>query len=475
MITKTAWKNVWRNKIRSLVVIASVTVGIFAGVFAVGVMNGAVDQRVDEILENEVAHIQINQTEFRSNNDLTCNIQNVDSIKDQILAMEKVEAVCDRLFVVGMANTARKSTGVNIIGIDPEKEKEVFGLYKELKPGTGDYFGDPGREELAYVGYDLAKNLNIIRYEINEKVIEEMRSEGLPQEIISGISRFSGERFENERSFEKAMRSVISDDEENEYGRIILEKSQIFRERAKFILTFVDINNHQTGGVFRVGGIYNIPNSAFESSHVFVRDDILRRLVELPENTAHKIIVRLKDVDDIKAMTRKLRTGFPGLEVMSWKEIQPEAGLLTDFAEAMYGFFMVIILAALAFGIVNTMLMVVLERTKELGMLTAIGMNKKKIFRMIMTESVFLSLTGGVAGMIVSWIVIEITSARGINFGSMQEGFEAMGFSAQIYPNIGIEFFLIVTVLIIVTGILSSVYPAIKALKLDPAEALRTE
>ena len=138
-------------------------------------------------------------------------------------------------------------------------------------------------------------------------------------------------------------------------------------------------------------------------------------------------------------------------------------------------FGVLIILAALAFGIVNTMLMVVLERTRELGMLTAIGMNKKKVFRMIMTESVFLSLTGGITGMIVSWLLISITSRQGIKLFSMQEGLEAMGFSAHIYPSINLEFFLIVTVLIIITGVLSSVYPALKALKLDPAEALRTE
>ena len=116
-----------------------------------------------------------------------------------------------------------------------------------------------------------------------------------------------------------------------------------------------------------------------------------------------------------------------------------------------------------------------IEKTKELGMLTAIGMNKRRVFSMIMAESVFLSLVGGVAGMVISRLFIISVASKGISISSVSEGFEAMGFSSHIYPSISGTFFITVTILIIITGILSAIYPAIKALKLDPADALRTE
>jgi ABC-type antimicrobial peptide transport system permease subunit len=136
---------------------------------------------------------------------------------------------------------------------------------------------------------------------------------------------------------------------------------------------------------------------------------------------------------------------------------------------------MLIIMLALGFGIVNTMLMAILERTRELGMLAAIGMNKQRIFFMIMLESVFLSLTGGVLGIIVSTILIAWTNHTGINLGSFTEGFEKMGYNPMLYPSLDPVFLINLTLMVISTGILAAIYPARRALKLHPAEAIRNE
>jgi ABC-type lipoprotein release transport system permease subunit len=208
---------------------------------------------------------------------------------------------------------------------------------------------------------------------------------------------------------------------------------------------------------------------------LFVPEDELRRLTGLEEGHYHRVIARLEDDDLTNSVTPVVREALPGLEVMSWKEIQTDLAMITDYINQIYAIFMVIILAALAFGIVNTMLMSVLERTRELGMLSAIGMNRRRIFVMIMLESIFLSTVGGFAGMAVSAVVIAITGHTGINLSKYSEGMEAFGYSAHLFPTIGADFFIILTVLIVITGILSAIYPARKALQLNPVEALRGE
>jgi ABC-type antimicrobial peptide transport system permease subunit len=147
--------------------------------------------------------------------------------------------------------------------------------------------------------------------------------------------------------------------------------------------------------------------------------------------------------------------------------------------ESSFGITMVIfigiILLALLFGIINTMLMAVLERTKELGMLMAIGMNKAKVFTMILLETVMLSFVGGICGILLGWALNLYFGVKGIDLGAWSTAYKSIGFDTLVYTKLSLSISLEIAVMVIVTGVIASIYPALKALKLKPAEAIRID
>jgi ABC-type lipoprotein release transport system permease subunit len=475
MITAIAWKNVWRNKTRSLIVISSVAIGVFAGVFTMAAINSSIVQRIDAAVNEELSHIQVNNKDFRSSSDIQNIIPGYDKIVSVLDTFPGVNAITGRIIIRGIASTSSKSAGVEINGIDVEKEKKQFKLSEKLIPGTGSYFGTDTKFNTVFIGEKLAKELNIIRYNLSDEAMSRLKSGKMPEEVIVKLGPISDQRFTSDKKFSKAFEKLLTPEEIKKYGLQIREAAWSFREGSKIILSFLDINNIQTGATFRVTGIFRTNNDMFEAISVFVPINELRELTGLKEGSYHRVIARLENNDLTNKITPKIREAFPGYEVMNWKEIQPDLAMIADMMQQIYAIFMVLILAALAFGIVNTMLMAVLERTRELGMLAAIGMNHRKIFSMIMLESIFLSITGGFAGMALSGAVIAATAKNGINLMKYSEGMEAFGYSAHLFPTIDAQFFITTTILIVLTGIISSIYPARKALKLNPVEAIRTE
>jgi ABC-type lipoprotein release transport system permease subunit len=474
MIWSIAWKNVWRNKKRSLVVIVAVTLGIISGVLLVGIMDGWVKQRLNDAIYNEVSHVQIHNNEYIKNEETNLTVRNLDEIARSINSLEEISGWVKRTKIIAMANTPWANTGVIIYGVDPEKEKQVTEIYKKIVPGGGEYLNNQSPGNIL-ISDKTAEVLKLKQYIVTDSIIEGLRKEKVPVTVLTKLEVLKDMRFRSPKEFREALRKEFSRKELDRFGLLITDKALDYRIRNKIQITISDKEGTPIQAIFRVCGIYKTTNTGFDQVSVFVNAGELANLYGGNEILTHEIAILLSNIDNADLVKEKLSRISGDNSVRTWKELAPDVAMMNDFMIMYYFIFIGIIMLALAFGIINTMLMAILERTKELGMLMAIGMNRRRIFNMIMLETIFLTVVGAVAGIFLGWIIVEALGKTGIHFAGWGEGFEAIGFAARVYPVVTPDFFVFTTIMVIATAIISSIWPARKALKLIPVEALRTE
>lgn len=404
MMLKIAWRNVWRNPTRSLVVILAMFVGMLFGLFTSTFMTGWMQQRLQDGIDTETAHIQIHHPGFLLSDDLMDFIPQADIMACIIRQMSSVVGVSARLKIQAMIASAETATGVQVLGVDPVEERRVVNLSDKLVGGT---WFDENRGNSIIIGQKLADELNI-------------------------------------------------------------------RLRSKIVLRLQDVDGNITGGAFRVTGIYKTINSTFDGLNVWVRKSDLQQLTLLPSGAAHELAIRVNSQDVLNQTVQELTTHFPEVKTQGWQDVSPELGYLTEIGNTWQYLMVVIVLLALGFGIVNTMLMVVLERIRELGMLMAIGMSRQRVFGMIVLESIMLSMVGGFAGILGGIGLTEWLNHTGVDLSIWGEGLTEWGFAPIVYPTYNLNMVVTIAIMVVLTGILASLYPAYKGLKLNPSDAIRT-
>ena len=474
MIWSIAWKNVWRSKIRSLVVIIAVTLGIISGVMLVGIMQGWVEQRMHDAIYNEVSHLQIHNTEYLRNEEILLTVSESSETIKKIESLPGVEGWVKRTKMVAMANTPWANTGLVVYGIDPKKERNVTEIYKKVITGAGEYLNENEKGEIL-ISDKTAEILKLKQYIITQSIIDSLKTINVDEAVILKLETLTDVRYRSPKDFREAITENLTKKELDEYGLLITDMALDYRIRNKIQLTISDEKGTPVQGTFRVCGIYKTTNSGFDQAAVFVNEEDLAELYDGSTILTHEIAILLKNIDDVDIIKEKLKVVSSQNTISSWKDLAPDAAMMNDYMVMYYFIFIGIVMFALAFGIINTMMMTILERTKELGMLMAIGMNRKRIFYMIMLETIFLTIVGAIAGMLAGWGLVEMLGKSGIHFSTWGEGFEAIGFAAVVYPVVTPGFFILITIMVIVTAIISSIWPARKALRLNPVEALRIE
>lgn len=474
MIGSISWKNIWRSKSRSMVVIISVTLGIISGVMLIGIMTGWIEERLHGAIYNEVSHVQIHNKEYLKNEEVDLTVNDTTALSGVIRSLPEVSGWVKRTRMIAMANTSWGNTGVLIYGVDPYKEKQVTEIWKKIIAGAGEYLDEtkPGN---IVISDKTAEILKLKQYIITGEVVNSLKSGKVPGAVLSKLETLKDVRYRSPKDFREALKGQLKKKELDNYGNLVIDKALDYRIRNKIQITVTDEAGDPVQGTFRVCGIYKTTNTSFDQAAVFVDSKELAKLYGGKGVLLHEVAILLNDIEKTDLVKEKLTGISPDNEVSTWKELAPDAALMNDYMVFYYILFIGIIMLALAFGIINTMMMTILERTKELGMLMAIGMNRKKIFSMIMLETVFLTMVGAVAGMLSGWGLIHLLGKTGIHFSSWGEGFEEWGFAATVYPVITGNHFILITIMVIVTAIISSIWPARKALKLNPIETLRTE
>ena len=254
-------------------------------------------------------------------------------------------------------------------------------------------------------------------------------------------------------------------------GKKLANKMKL-KTGAKLVLTFTDTSGNIVSGAFRVAAIYQSANAPLDERNVYVTINDMNTLLTTG-NGFHEIAVLLNKDEEVPALQNELQQKFPAYKIESWKEISPETDLLVKTTDQLSYIIMTIIMFALAFGIVNTMLMAILERTREIGMMVALGAGKLKIFLLVLLETIFLTLAGTPIGILIGWLVTNYYSKHGLDISGMgKEMMSSFGYSTILYPEFPADKFTGVMLIVFITAIISCLFPAVKALKLKPVEAL---
>ena len=133
----------------------------------------------------------------------------------------------------------------------------------------------------------------------------------------------------------------------------------------------------------------------------------------------------------------------------------------------------IIIMFALSFGILNTMLMALLERTREIGMMEALGMSLDKIVKLVVLETLFLTMTGLPLSLLASYFIIDYYHQQGMDLSGMgNEMMNSFGFNTLIYPEFPTERLPAIIAIVLITALTASLLPALRMIKLNPVKSL---
>jgi ABC-type lipoprotein release transport system permease subunit len=414
---RMAWRNIWRNRRRTLVVLAAVVLGVWCMVAAGAYVQGLLQGLRDNAVATLTGHVQVHAPGYVQDPGVAHSMPRAQALLQTLdAALPPGSSTALRVRVNAVLQTTRRSAGVTLVGVQPEAEARVSFIGNAVRQGA---YLDAGGAD-ATGGWDG---------------------------ILLG--------------------AALADTLRTEQGKRVVLMAQ-------------DANGEIASRAFVVRGLYRAELEATEQQYAFVTVDAAQDFLKLDGavSEAVALLPPERGAQDAPAVARDLEDALsdtPGgpYEVRHWRALQPVVAAYLEIMDWFMLLWYLVVFVAMGFGIVNTMLMAVLERVREFGLLKALGMRGGRITRLVLAESLCILVLGTALGDLLGWWTSLWLAHVGIDLSSLAEGAEHLGLARVIYPRFSLPDMLLADALVLVLGLLVSLYPAVKAARFTPVEAMR--
>jgi ABC-type lipoprotein release transport system permease subunit len=253
-------------------------------------------------------------------------------------------------------------------------------------------------------------------------------------------------------------------------GRKMLERLETGLGKRVVVMS-QDPDNEVVDRGFRIVGVFESSMQSQEDGFVFAGRATVQRLLRIGDRVSEIAILgtNYRDVDGLRQRIQE--AAGPEREVQPWYELEKYLGSMLEMMDGFVLVWIVVVFLALAFGLVNTLVMAVFERVREIGLMLALGMTPRNILAQIVAESTLLLALGLAIGNVLAWVTIEPLKG-GIDLSIVGEGMELWGASAVLYPALRWEDVVLANVVVLFLGFLASLSPAWRASRYEPVEAI---
>jgi putative ABC transport system permease protein len=456
-----AWRNVMRNKKRSFITIFAIVLGVTAMILLWSLFDGIYPAMIDNMTSLYMGHIEISDSLYIEKPNLENTIVQGKPALEIIESNEEVLAYSPRLRAFGMVQYGDKVQGVAFVGVDPAREA-AFGKLDDFI-SAGRWLEDDD-EDCVVIGTVVAKNLDI----------------GL-NDVITPHTINRWEDFANLMNMTVVgiVKTNVPD----------IDGSLLFMNRHELATALFDpagIEVSDPSILPKYG-----PSGVFTEIAVRLKDQ--QHLQKVKEEISQLLAERYAPLQEERRVELKAGlAGASGFEkealegdldspeprtpiVRTWNEMVPwmQQAMEMDYA---FGYLILLImLIVVVAGILNTVLMSVMERTREFGIMRALGTKGGQIATVVSLEAVMLGLLGMFIGAVIGVAVTLVLSATGIDFtGMIDESFIGQFYmEPKFYPSLNISHLAINCAIIMSMVIIVSIYPARKAAKMVPVEAIK--